>query len=48
MDGWTLATSGFIGVFGLEIAKYFIRKLIDKKIEQSTSYQDRYTNEDDL
>ncbi|AZS50410.1 hypothetical protein DM558_06305 [Entomomonas moraniae] len=45
--GWTLATSGFIGVFGLETAKYFIRKLIDKKIEQSTSYQNRYTNEDD-
>ncbi|AZS50068.1 hypothetical protein DM558_04425 [Entomomonas moraniae] len=45
--GWVLAASGFIGVFGLETAKYFIRKLIDKKIEQSSSYQNRYRNEDD-
>ncbi|AZS50060.1 holin [Entomomonas moraniae] len=45
--GWTLATSGFIGVFGLEAFKYYVKKMADKKVEQGYSYKDRYRSEDD-
>lgn len=33
-QGWAFAVSGFIGIFGIETFKYYLRKLADKRVEK--------------